>query len=185
MINAEGVADAIDFDYIPFGNNYFATAACGGAPYNSTVRHCWSKACYDAAAPAPDCFKGTIVTQHGDMELQVNRIEACAKHLTPSWRAFFPYLRCMEAAYPRSGVNASDGCAKTSRVNADALNACAGGADGVAYLALEARATPDHPGTPTVLVDGTQVEAADLLSTVCKALKEAGGMSPKGCDGRN
>jgi hypothetical protein len=178
MVNAAGVSDIMELVHHPFGNNYYTTTECGGAPYSATVRHCWAGRCA-VQSPAADCFTGAIVPQHGDTEKNVNRMQACAKTLTSTWQAYWPFLECMESQYESQGLNAAQGCAKKASIDMTKLQACYDGTDGDTAQQVEAQATIDHPGTPYVAVNGVEVQdVSTVLQTVCNAYT---GVKPSGC----
>lgn len=183
LLNATGVRDIIEYSFVPWGNAYYATSACGKGPYSSNERHCWFSACVSSPSPQEDCFGGTeaIVAQHGDKEKHVNLLEACAIKLYPAWSAHWPFIQCLEGSYEES-AGAWNACARRAGVDFVAIDSCASGPDGAAAAAAEAKATPDHPGVPYILVDGqpTDADADRLLTAVCTAYK---GERPEGCKG--
>ena len=91
MLAADGVADIVDFSYIPFGNEFYnPISECpkGDTSYSHDGCQCWMNAC-NGTTPAFDCFSGTPVCQHGPTECQANRIEACAIYSAPDkWTQF-------------------------------------------------------------------------------------------------
>lgn len=179
LVAAPGVADIIDLQNHPFGNNYYTTEECGGAPYDTAVRHCWAKNCVESPGSLPDCFTGDIVTQHGPMEGAVNRMLTCAKAHSSGWQGYWPFLVCMEREYTaQGGLPAVQGCAQEARLNYDELDACYLGSDGDKLMVAEAKATVDHEGTPTVKVNGKEVDAENVLAEVCAAYT---GTKPPGC----
>lgn len=176
-LSAAGIAAVVDLGHVPFGNSFFPTAKCGGAPYSPDKRHCWCKVCQESASPAADCFEGTVVAQHGEEEYEADKVQACAKSLTSGedWsKRYWPFIVCSEKSYP-AGPSA---CAKEAGIDAAALESCAAGLDGLAAVVRAAKATVDHPGTPFITVDGVSIQPADLLDAVCKAYK---GPAPAGC----
>lgn len=60
LARADGVGAIIDMEHHPFGNSYFPTAACGGAPYDVDVRHCFEKRCAGKQTPPADCFAANV-----------------------------------------------------------------------------------------------------------------------------
>lgn len=183
VVTSKGLAAIMDLNQIPFGNNYFATKECGGAPYDPDTRHCWAAKCVAAKNPAADCFSGTVVTQHGPNELAVNKMEACAKNLLDKWQDYWPFLVCMETNYEKGVyVEGAGKCATSSGLSesfATKLNSCYHGKLGQQFLVKEAKATIDHPGTPTMLVAGKPLDSIDdMLSAVCGAYT---GEKPAGC----
>jgi len=178
MVAAVGVADIIDLNNIPFGNNYYATKECGSGPYDPKERHCWCKTCVETDSPADDCFSGAIVPQHGLLEIQVNTMEACAKSLSRSWQQYWPFLVCMERRYPQEGVSAAPTCAAAATIDRAALQKCYEGPEGLDLLKKEARASTDHEGVPYILVEGKEVAGSQALDAVCQAFT---GPKPAGC----
>ena len=183
MLTAEGVAAIVDLQHHPFGNSYFPTTTCGGAPYSPDTRHCWAKACVGAASPPSDCFSGTPVVQHGETEYDVNKVQACAQPLTAGdalvTKRYWPFVVCMETAYDAKGEKAARSCASQSGIEYSALNACYTGAAGDAAVVAQAKATIDHPGTPYVSVNGKMLDSVeDVLKAVCAAYD---GPPPAGC----
>jgi len=173
----------ITFEERPFGNNYFATETCGGAPYDSDVRHCWAAMCVDAETPADECFEGAIVPQHGQQEADVDRMESCAKSMLygDDWEPFWAFLSCMEAAYEKDGLAATGACAQTvaSSTKAKGVNAlddletqlwaCYNSTDGDAAQLAEAQKTFDHDAVPYLEVAGAEVDPDDVVAAVCAA----------------
>ena len=188
MLMARGVAEIVDLRHHPFGNSYFPTAKCGGAPYDPDTRHCWAKECTSTdVSPPSDCFTGTPVAQHGETEYDVDRVQACAQSLTtgdPSvTNRYWPFVVCTEKHYERKGEAAAHSCAKETGVDYARLNACYTGDAGDAAVAAQAKATIDHPGTPYIAVNGEAVQGDDVLSAVCAAYKvlNVKGATPAGC----
>ena len=59
------------------------------------------------------------------------------------------------------------------------LRSCIGTPAGDKSVIREAKATIDHPGTPTVLVDGKTSSPSDALKDICAAYT---GDKPAGCE---
>lgn len=178
VMKAPGIADIIELVYRPFGNNFYATEACGYAPYAPSKRRCWAGMCVGVNNPPCQCFVGTVVSQHGAAEAEVNRVEACAKKLAGDWHRFWPFLVCMEQEFDRQGLAASAHCAAQAQLDNAALQACSEGADGEEALALEARGTFDHETVPYIAVEGQQIWLEEVLDKVCAAYT---GSKPAGC----
>lgn len=182
--DAEGLLDIVDFNFCPFGNNYFVTKECGGAgDYDHDARQCWNDKCgRDASNRPADCFTGAVVGQHGDSEPKMNRYFACAKKFESDVKKYMNFVRCMEAAWPYTDEPPKDmdGLAKNcSTTFAFApLKSCYDGADGAAALAAEAQNTPEHDGVPYVEINGKEAERTGLISQVCAAYT---GQKPAGC----
>lgn len=174
MVNATG-SSVINLWHHPFGNQYYATSACGGGPYNSTTRHCWAKACVGAPRPAADCFLGKPIAQHGPIEYDVDRMQACAKVVTRKDASvldrYWPFVVCMEKDYQHYGNRSASMCADVAKIGeAGALWGCYETKQGDVAVAAEARATVDHPGTPYIEVDGKPIaDVSHVLQAVCEA----------------
>jgi hypothetical protein len=169
----------MELKQIPFGNNFYTTTECGGAPYSPTKRHCWASKCI-GDSPAADCFTGQIVAQHGDTEKNVNRLQACAKWQNTTWQDYWPFLYCMESNYESKGADAAKDCVKGSKIDYAALETCFSGQEGDAAQIREAKQTIDHPGTPSTFINGKSLAfGTDLTKAVCDAYN--GSPKPAGC----
>lgn len=178
MLQADGVEDILDLAVYPFGNAYYGTEACGEGPYDAQQRHCWFARCVAPGAGAPsDCFDvSRMVAQHGETEMKINFIEACAISLNPAWKTYWPFFECMEEQYD---LGATESCAERAGIEAGPIKECAEGEDGVKIQEHMAKATPDHPGVPYVLVNDKPLDNPDsLLEAVCAAYT---GEKPAGC----
>lgn len=162
----------------PWGNAYYATAACGKGPYSSDERHCWFKRCVEPPDAPSDCFTaGNIVTQHAEPEKSVNFIEACAIKLNPDWKTYWPFIQCMEEEYSSRAMKT---CASRAGLDDNAIAKCTAGSDGETVEKEMAKATPDHPGVPYILVNGKAInDPSGLLKAVCDAYT---GAKPAGCN---
>lgn len=182
MLNAAGVEAVVDFSFHPWGNAYFATDECGTGPYDSDERRCWAKRCGGAQPPPADCFGGidAVVAQHGEMEAHVNILEACAIRLYPDVPTYWPYVQCVEGDAYDKGSKALEECATRASLDPTRLDGCAAGPGGAQAIAAQAKATPDHPGVPYILVNGKSVNPGSLLEAVCAAYT---GVTPEGCKG--
>lgn len=187
MLAADGVADIVDFDYIPFGNQFYnPIKECpkGDTSYSHDGCQCWMNAC-NGTKPAADCFSpGTPVCQHGPTECQSNRIEACAIHAAPD--AWTDFIFCFEVDH-QSDPSAAQGCASKNGVDWSKMDACVKpGAAGDAVYAANAKKTlalePQHWFTPWFLMNGKPMMSnwSPLLSKVCAAYT---GTKPPGCSG--
>lgn len=170
LVQAPGLSNIINLVHHPFGNCYFTTQACGGAPYNSQARICWTTMCgMGASEPPPECFGGDLVPQHGPNEVQVNRMEACARQNAPTWQDYWVFLVCMERRYAAQGVHAAEGCAAQAKLNFDKVHYCYHSIEGDQAMINEATTTPPHDVVPYIAVNGHKVEAKDVLAEVCAA----------------
>jgi len=123
------------------------------------------------------------VTQHGDAEKNMNRLQACGKWQNTTWQEYWPFLHCcMEAAYEGTGVAAAKGCIKGSKIDYNALETCYNGKEGDLAQIREAKQTVDHAGTPDIAVAGKTLvspySSASIIKLVCDAYS---GSKPAGC----
>jgi len=175
-----------DFVFVPFGNAFFASAACPATSYDHSVRMCWNARC-NGTAPPSDCFGGaggTMVCQHGDAECAANRVEGCAVKLAGSSAAAFPFIRCFEVEHGCKAGAAQTCAAQNGPFSFGDLEACYSGPDGLAVDAANAKLTAAIPGghavTPWPLLDGAAPASKDLLAEVCAKIA---GPKPAGCAG--
>jgi len=128
MLAADGVADIVDFSYIPFGNEFYnPIKECppGDTSYSHDGCQCWMNAC-NGTTPAMDCFAGTPVCQHGPDECAANRIEACAIYTAGGAKApdvWTKFIFCFEVDNNSNAASAQD-CAKKAGVDWKKMNAC-------------------------------------------------------------
>ena len=92
LVQAEGIFEILDFEFIPWGNAYYNTSECGrplyptdnetwSTGYNSDAKQCWIKQCQ---ADKSKCFASdTVVCQHGYNECAVDTIEALERRTGP------------------------------------------------------------------------------------------------------
>lgn len=184
------LTDVIAVDHHPFGNNYFATDACGGSDgvYNSSVRKCWAQRCvgtqdHRVVDPPADCFSGTIVQQHDPPEADVDRMEACAKSHSADWTEYWAFMFCMEQQYFNNYFryhtvqDATQTCVGGTGLDLAKLNSCFDNSEGDDAVLREAQATFDHDGVPVVLVNGKIVSPSNyqhsvLLGAICDELSD-------------
>eukprot|EP01061_Rhynchopus_euleeides_P038023 TRINITY_DN65379_c0_g1_i1.p2 TRINITY_DN65379_c0_g1~~TRINITY_DN65379_c0_g1_i1.p2 ORF type:complete len:253 (+),score=92.39 TRINITY_DN65379_c0_g1_i1:55-759(+) len=178
-LTAEGVLDIMDFDYVPWGNAFYITEACGGvsAKYDANIRKCWDSSC-GAVSPPADCFKGEIVCQHGSTECTDNIIQLCAKNASTGPAQYMPFMHCME--YLGKPVAS---CASLFGIDYSKVQACTSGTQATLLLQAAARTTAlipgGHPGVPYITVNGNEVSNTNyLLKIVCAAYT---GPKPAGC----
>jgi len=180
-LSAEGVWDILDYDYYPWGNAYYNTSKCGTPSYDKpNGMYCWVREC-GVENPPEDCFKGSIMCQHGQNECDDNRLEACARYLFKKTMGFevalFSY--CIENY--RFGSAAL--CGTFSGLDGSQIADCFNSAVGDAATQEVALATAQYGdsrlGTPWVVLNGKQVEdTGTLLHQVCEAYT---GEKPAGC----
>jgi len=187
------MAEYIDLRFYPWGNAYFATQQCGGAPYASTKRQCWYDYCH-VKSPPEDCYTGAVVSQHLEPERTVDRRVGCGIHLQASWHKHWPYVECMyNATRTLDKANqkevgtvsllrmaeltiSAETCATAHGFDSNAIETCASGKEGDTVQDRFAKATPKHPGTPTLVINGRQVvmdydhpPVPNLYSEICQA----------------
>ena len=68
----------LDYDFVPWGNSYFATSMCGSGPYDPQERACFYDHCITSAADDESaCFGGDVVYQHSAKEGEIDIYETC------------------------------------------------------------------------------------------------------------
>ena len=97
VVEAEGLAEAIELVVVPFGNSYFP-AVTGNLSYSRGPGMAgWLQACgMGRPDPPEECFAGELFCQHGPNECVGNIIEACAMHYYPSPAQHWPFIHCYE-----------------------------------------------------------------------------------------
>lgn len=181
--------DYIDYDFIPWGNAYFGTKACGSGPYSSVERACWYKKCINEQSDGQkDCFDSEkVVYQHGQKEGEVDIYESCIKTLFGLDFAV-EFTNCAEG--PKMDDSSLDAkalmkeCAALviPKVDFPAIDECFD-LQGRKLEIHNARITPEHPGVPYVLIDGAPIEDfTNTKQTICDLLKDKGADPlPKAC----
>ncbi|CAE7441513.1 IFI30 [Symbiodinium natans] len=180
-LSTPSVAAIMDFEFFPFGNAYFVTSECKGAgEYDMTARKCFNKKCgAGASQPAQDCFTGSLVCQHGSQECDANRYLACAKKVGKSVLSFMSFTHCVEAKYDTFSKDTVEACADSNQIDKAAVLHCFSSSEGDAAVIAQAKATPEHPGVPFLVVNGQSVDQPEnLLKAVCDAYK---GTRPDAC----
>jgi hypothetical protein len=194
LSEARGIAEILDFDFVPFGNAYYVTAECGGesGEYDSEERRCFQARCgalQAGASRSADCFAGKVICQHGETECASNREFACAKRISTglSYR-YMPFVTCVENAYsgeasPAQMRQLADSCAQAAGIDQVALSKCVAGSAGDEAQVEAAQNTPDHIGVPYITVDGVAMvpdTEDELLYKVCEAT-QSWSRRPLGC----
>lgn len=187
MVSAEGVLDAINFQFFPWGNAYFNTSSCGVSSFDKNAMFCWVKEC-NVDNPPSDCFNATmspILCQHGSSECQEDTVEGCAFNIAESQMDALNFLFCFEGTH-QSSLGSVEQCAKRSNIDYQKLNKCANGPQGQKIDVQNAIATTklgtSKLGTPWVLINGVYVEnPMQLLESVCAAISSS--PKPAGCSG--
>jgi hypothetical protein len=190
MSKLMAIGEIVDMQHHPWGNQYLPTSACGSGPYyDADNRHCFDQRCGKSNPPS-DCYAAPLsqlICQHGSQECAFNRLQACAKDFTveagEAWQSrYWPFVKCVEDGYSQ-GVSVATQCASSSGFNGtetEYLNTCLETSAGDKSVLREAMATPDHAGTPTVLVNGQRSSPNSALRDVCAAYT---GPRPAGCAG--
>lgn len=176
----------IDYDFVPWGNAYFATDHCGSGPYNSQERACWYQECILTTSDDEEaCFgSGKAVYQHGEKEGQIDIYESCILQ-DVGLDAAVEFTYCAEG--PNMDDESLDAqqlmetCAPEG-VDASKVHECFE-TRGTEIEIANSKKTPEHPGVPYVLVDGKPVD--DPFAThqvICNSLAKKG-VQPKSCSG--
>jgi hypothetical protein len=191
----------IDYDFVPWGNAYFATKECGEGPrYDSTERKCWAKNCIPATDAGKhettadddndddnmDCFAGPAIYQHSTKEGQVDIYESCVKELL-GLDAAVDFTYCCEGPHMDDDATLStaralmETCVRPS-FESDAVHQCLEERGRELEIA-NAKQTPPHPGVPYVVVDGTPLREDPMAvgDAICASLKEKGIKEPSAC----
>jgi hypothetical protein len=181
----------VDYDFIPWGNAYFATDECGKGPqYNSDERHCWFSMCVPKSKDEfedreNDCFSGEPVYQHSVKEGQVDIYEACVKEIYGMETAV-DFTLCCEGDLMETNDSAKDlmkQCTPTLQIAAGVQECME--LRGRQLEIQNAKATPDHPGVPYVVVDGEALEdPLSVKDAICAKLTSGGMVKddlPKAC----
>ena len=64
-LSAAGVPSIMTFEYVPFGNAYYAIDKCKSFTYPDT-RFCWANITYASKPTDDSVFDGKLVCQHGE-----------------------------------------------------------------------------------------------------------------------
>jgi hypothetical protein len=181
----------VDYDFIPWGNAYFATDECGKGPqYNPAERHCWSSMCFPESKDgfednANDCFSGEPIHQHSVKEGQVDIYETCVKEMYGMETAV-DFMLCCEGDFMETMDSAKDlmkQCTPTLEIAAG-VEECLE-VRGKQLEIQNAKATPDHPGVPFVMVDGEALDDPfSVKDAICAKLANGGTAEddlPKAC----
>mmetsp|Transcript_66790 Transcript_66790/g.178712 ORF Transcript_66790/g.178712 Transcript_66790/m.178712 type:complete len:300 (+) Transcript_66790:106-1005(+) len=207
----EPTRGCMNIDLNPLGNAFYAVPecnnaktgnesvpACGGAGgYDAGMRKCFNQRCGPGVAVADrseNCYRGSLIFQHGFKEARFTRYFACAKHAdsTKSWESYGQFVLCMERNYTttedetmaliQSSAQGGDmiealvqKCAEHSRISLDEIDNCYKSNGGEEAFKLEARSIPEHSGVPWIIIDGVvQPETYDedaLLLAVQRSME--------------
>ena len=189
-VSAAGVRAIMDFEFVPWGNAYYA-AVTGNKTYDrGPGLTSWLEQCGMGKAPGSvpaDCWSGPILCQHGPNECKGNLIEGCVMKLNPD--NYWNFIACYEAPPDPSRTDPSypdkmlKSCAAATGLDESAIAKCV--ADPTMSLAVSnenakktAALVPAHEGTPWVLINGKPFQGQSLLKAVCAAYT---GVKPQGC----
>lgn len=173
----------LDYDFVPWGNAYFATTMCGQGPYDSNERACFYDHCITATSPDEDaCFGGEPIYQHSLKEGEVDIYETCILQDVGLEEAV-AFTYCAEGSVmDYTDMSAEDLLKKCAPHGVDPFKVqeCLEKRGRQLEIA-NAKKTPVHPGVPYVLVDGEPLENPfDTKKTICDKLQELGA-HPKAC----
>ena len=96
-VSAAGVSDIMDFEFVPWGNAYYATVTGNKTYDRGPGMTSWLTQCGMGKAPGSvpaDCWTGPILCQHGPNECAGNLIEGCAMKLNPD--NYWNFVACYE-----------------------------------------------------------------------------------------
>lgn len=179
----EELKSYIDYDFVPWGNAYFATTTCGSGPYDSKERACFYEQCITATTVDDDaCFGGEPIYQHSTKEGQVDIYETCILQ-DVGLDAAVEFTYCAEGAVMDDAtMSAGDLLAKCATDGVDPKNVQDCLEKRGRELEIEnAKKTPVHPGVPFVLVGGMSVENPfETKKAICDKLQQQG-THPKAC----
>ena len=178
----------IDYDFIPWGNAYFATEKCGSGPYSAQERGCWYQNCIESSNDSDECFAGEVVYQHGLKEGQTDIYESCVKDLFGLEDAV-AFTHCVEGPNMDHIIDAEALMRKclVKTQDANIIQDCLE-KRGRDIEISNAKQTPTHPGVPYVIVDGDPVDdMMKIKEIICKTLENKNGVDPfpKACQDRN
>ena len=75
----------------------------------------------------PRVPQGVVTCQHGPDECAMNRVINCAQRLDPQQARWFPFARCLEAAFGPGMAAAAPQCADAADLDWAAIDSCASG----------------------------------------------------------
>lgn len=173
----------LDYQFVAWGNAYFATEKCGKGPeYSRDERRCWFQNCIATTADDEEaCFGGDAIYQHGEKEGQLNVYETCVKEEMGLDTAI-AFMECIE------GPNMDDSQKSAADLMHDCLDTDATDVQdcsdkrGHELEVRSAKATPDHPGVPFVVVDGAALDnPMEVVAAICGSLDRQGISGLKSC----
>ena len=206
-LSAEGVDDIVDLRFYAWGNAYVDIESCSTGEYSKTAMYCWIDTCgdknsekrnetayderimvegniYDETTDDGNCWNETLkICQHGEPECLANIYEACAGAHADSQKAFVQFLYCFEKN--EGGASSVRSCAEKASIDADTLESCAKGPEGLKLDTKNAMATASFGssrlGTPWIVVNGKHLEdPSEMLQAICDAYENAS--KPLGCE---
>lgn len=196
-LSAPGVLQALDFNFIPWGNAYYS-AVTGNTSYDrGPGMTAWIQTCgMGVSNPPSKCFSGDILCQHGPNECKGNLIEGCVKKVVNNVAAdYWPWVSCFEGSNidrvnPSSPLKAMKACSTKFHWTASQqskLESCINTPESAHEISSSnakttAALVPAHQGTPWILLNGKPYDittpSANLLKAVCNLLPRP---KPAGC----
>ena len=165
----------VDYTMVPWGNAYFATAECGGLPFNKQTMTCWYQHCVEKAADDDndkDCFTGQAIYQHDKFEGLLDQYESCVLHEL-GLDAGVAFAACVEGPLLEQHLNNVSALVASclDESLAPAMQDCVQ-TQGRALEVRNAKQTPRHLGVPVVLVNGKPADdpMTDIKTAVCQAV---------------
>lgn len=188
-LEASGVAALIDFEMLPIGNGYYEFEKCDTTDlWDRDHFHCVSQHCSADSdqGVAEGCFSGELISQHGQLESELDTYLACAVQQGIDALALNRFNACLSQGFSQ-GAPSSQGlvqecAAAISSLSLPILETCYEGPDFPNAMQQLAAVTPLHLVVPTLLVNGRAVADTNnnenLLLDVCNAIS---GEKPAGC----
>ncbi|XP_065837804.1 uncharacterized protein [Oscarella lobularis] len=124
-----------------------------------------------------------FVCQHGEIECQMNAVEACVLHYYPKRAEWWPFVVCLEAHGKEQSYEVAQTCAQKQSMEWTRIDECATGELGynlgMMYYRETAALDPPHEYTPWLTLNGRHIEQQNLITQICDAYM--GSPKPKKC----
>jgi interferon gamma-inducible protein 30 len=160
MWDDKKLRELIDLKLYPFGNAAYLTKEMVSRGY-----HFWH----------PQASYPLLMCQHGESECLGNSIHACAMDVLQDSAKYVPFIICMSAFEPGTGMELSSyECGKQLGIDMSNIKACVNSKRGVNLINAVGNATlaSNITHVPYVTVDGKHTENDTLLMPVCDLLPE-------------
>eukprot|EP00118_Oscarella_pearsei_P024549 m.306293 g.306293 ORF g.306293 m.306293 type:complete len:216 (+) comp41120_c0_seq1:22-669(+) len=124
-----------------------------------------------------------FICQHGEIECQMNAVEACVLHYYTKRAQWWPFIVCLEAHGKEQSYEIAQECGKKNGMEWTQIDECATGNMayelGMMYYEETAALDPPHEGTPWLTLNGRHIEQTRLIEHICDAYM---GEKPKKCN---